>query len=177
MGVISYFKSKKEQQIFKNTYEKYYDVILRRISYLTGDIHVAEDLTQEVFIKLYNTPPNHDNIGAWLNTVSANLSYNYIRDKRKHEDKNDAIYENETDNIVSIEEIAISNCEVELTRKALETLSSRDRMCLLLKFSGYKYNEISKVIGVDKNSIGTILSRAQTKFKENYLKLEKRGDH
>lgn len=173
MGVISFLKKKKEDQNFKTTYEKYYDTIFRRISYLTGDMHTAEDLTQEVFIKLYNSPPAHDNIAAWLNKVSANISYNYMRDKKCHEVKNKVIYEKETDHIVSIEEIAINNCEKDLTRKVLNMLSPRDRMCLLLKFSGYKYSEIAEVIGVDKNSIGTLISRAQAKFKENYLNAER----
>lgn len=176
MGVINYFKKKKEEQNFKATYEKYYDTIFKRISYLTGDIHAAEDLTQEVFMKLYNSPPNHDNAAAWLNRVSTNISYNYMRDKKIHEGKNEVIYEKEIGNVVSIEEVAINNCEVDLTRKMLNMLSPRDRMCLLLKFSGYKYNEIAEVIGVDKNSVGTIISRAQAKFKENYLKAEKRGE-
>lgn len=176
MGVISYFKKKKDEQDFKTTYEKYYDTIFKRISYLTGDIHAAEDLTQEVFMKLYNSPPEHENVVAWLKKVSTNISYNYIRDEKIHEDKNKVIYENEVGNVVSIEELAINNCEIDLTRNVLNTLLPRDRMCLLLKFSGYKYNEIAEVIGVDKNSVGTIISRAQRKFKENYIKLEKRGE-
>lgn len=176
MGVISYLKEKKYKQNFKSAYEEYYDTIFRRISYLTGDIHAAEDLTQEVFMKLYNLPPVHDNIAAWLNKVSTNISYNYMRDKKIHEGKNEIIYEKEIDNVVSIEEVAINNCEVDLTKKVLSMLSPRDRMCLLLKFSGYKYSEIAKVIGVDKNSVGTLILRSQAKFKESYLKSEKRSE-
>lgn len=176
MGVINYFKKKKDEQKFKTTYEEYYDTIFRRISYLTGDTHAAEDLTQEVFIKLYNSPPDHKNIAAWLNKVSTNISYNYMRNKKIHEAKNEIIYEEEIGNVVSIEEAAINNYEVDLTRKALNMLSPRDRMCLLLKFSGYKYSEIAEVIRVDKNSVGTLISRAQAKFKENYLKFERKDD-
>ncbi|ADL50211.1 sigma-70 family RNA polymerase sigma factor [Clostridium cellulovorans] len=172
MGVISYFKKKKDKQSLKNIYEEFYNPIYKKISYLTGDMHVAEDLTQEVFMKLYNSPPDHDNIAAWLNKVSTNISYNYIRDKKNHENKNEIIYEKEVSNIISIEEIAINNCEINLTRKVLNMLSPRDRMCLLLKFSGYKYSEIAETIKIDKNSVGTVISRAQAKFKENYLKAE-----
>lgn len=82
----------------------------------------------------------------------------------------------QTDNVISIEEVAINNCEVNLTKKVLNALPSRDRMCLVLKFSGYKYSEIAEIIGVDKNSVGTLISRAQRKFKESYLSLEERGE-
>lgn len=176
MGIISFLEKKKKKEKFNNIYEEHYDTIFRRISYLTGDEHAAEDLTQEVFIKLYNNPPNHENVIAWLNKVAANTSYNYLRNRKNHERKNEAIYDYEIDNVISIEEVAINNCEKELAKKVLEMMSLRDRMCLLLKFSGYKYNEIAEVVGVDKNSVGTIISRAQGKFKEYYLKMEKWGE-
>lgn len=170
MKIIDLFKKKKLKDNFNKIYEEYYETIYKRIVYFLNDTHAAEDLTQEVFIKLYNFPPEHDNIAAWLNKVSANLSYNYLRDKKIHEGKNEVLYESELDQVVSIEEIAIQNYEVELTRKVLSMLSPRDRMSLLLKFSGYKYSEIAEVIGIDINSIGTILSRAQKKFKEHYIR-------
>lgn len=176
MGIISFLEKRKNKEKFNNIYEEYYDTIFRRISYLTGDEHVAEDLTQEVFIKLYNNPPSHENVIAWLNKVAANISYNYLRDRKNHDRKNEVIYEGEADNVVSIEEVAISNLEKELVKKVLDMMSLRDRMCLLLKFSGYKYSEIAEVVGVDKNSVGTIISRAQGKFKEYYLKMEKWGE-
>lgn len=94
MGVISYFKKKKYEQNFKFIYGKYYNAILRRISYLIQDMHAAEDLTQEVFMKLYNLPLDHSNIAAWLNKVSTNVSYNYMRDKKIHEGKNEMILKN-----------------------------------------------------------------------------------
>ena len=176
MGIISFFEKKKNKEKFNNIYEEYYGTIFRRISYLTGNSNVAEDLTQEVFIKLYNNPPSHENVAAWLNKVSANISYNYLRDNKIHQVKNEMIYENELDKVVLIEEIAMNKCEREEVRRVLDGLSLRDRMCLLLKFSGYKYAEIAEVVGVDKNSIGTIIARAQAKFKEAYLKVEKRGE-
>lgn len=173
MNVIRNFKSKKNEQYFKITYEKNYDIIFRRIYYLTGDKYAAEDLTQEVFTKLYKSPPEHDNVVAWLNKVSTNVSYNYIRDNKAHHAKEVTIYEDE---VVSIEDRAIGNCETVLARKVLNMLQPRERICLLLKFSGYKYNEIAEVIEVDKGSVGTIIARAQAKFKECYIKAEMRGE-
>ena len=64
----------------------------------------------------------------------------------------------------------MKNQEVRTVRKILACLPDRDRMCLLLKFSGYKYGEIADIIEVEKSSVGTILARAQAKFKERYLK-------
>lgn len=155
---------------FHTSYEKYYTIIFKHCAYLTGDVQAAEDIAQETFIKLYNSPPAHGNTGAWLSRVATNLAYNYIRDQKTRQSKEPVIEEHPESNVISIEEIAIKNSEVRLTRKILNNLNHRDRLCLLLKFSGYRYTEIAEIAGIEKASVGKILSRAQEKFKELYLK-------
>jgi RNA polymerase sigma factor (sigma-70 family) len=169
----AFYKKEPEESVpedFDNSYEKYYKVIFKHCAYLTGDVQAAEDIAQEIFIKLYESPPSHGNTGAWLSRVATNLSYNYIRDQKTRRSKEPVIEEHGASNVVSIEEIAIKNSEVRLTRKILNNLDHRDRLCLLLKFSGYKYNEIAEIAGIEKASVGKILSRAQEKFKKLYLK-------
>lgn len=155
---------------FNTSYEKYYSVIFRHCAYLTGDVHAAEDIAQETFIKLYNSPPAYGNRAPWLSRVATNLSYNYIRDRKTRRSKEPVFEEHGASNVISIEEIAIKDWEVRLTRKILNKLNHRDRLCLLLKFSGYKYSEIAETAGIEKASVGKILSRAQEKFKELYSK-------
>ncbi len=155
---------------FDSIYEKYYSKILKHIAYLTGSIHAAEDLAQEVFLRLYNSPPSHSNTIAWLCKVANNLAYNYTRDEKNKKNKEPVIAEDEADKVISIEDRVLKNSEIKLTKKVLNFLPARDKMCLLLKFSGYKYDEIAEVVGIEKTSVGTILARAQAKFKEKYLK-------
>lgn len=155
---------------FDTAYAKYYPVILKHAAYLTGSIQAAEDIAQEAFAKLYKAPPEHSNTVAWLSRVTSNLAYNHIRDEKGRKIKEPDLAEDEADKVILIEDRAIRNQEVRLVRKTLGSLPARDRMCLLLKFSGYKYDEIAEIIEVEKSSTGTILARAQAKFKERYLK-------
>lgn len=155
---------------FKTWYKEYYNIIFKHASYLTGSTYTAEDITQETFIKLYNCTERIENIGAWLSRVATNLAYNHIRNENTKTRKQPVIEDNEQSNVISLEDAAIRDYEIRITRKILDRLSPRDRMCLLLKFSGYKYNEISEIVGVEKNSVGKILARSQEKFKKMYLK-------
>lgn len=155
---------------FKSCYENYYKVIFRHAAYLTGSIHTAEDITQEAFIRLYNSPPEHGNTVAWLSRVATNLSYNHVRDEKSRRSKEPIVEEIEGINVISIEDVAIRDSEIRLTRKILNMLPPRDRMCLLLKFSGYRYGEIADITGIEKGSVGQVLARAQKKFRETYLK-------
>ena len=155
---------------FDALYKKYYRTVYRHIAYITGSTQAAEDLAQEVFIRLYNSPPHHENKVAWLCRVASNLSYNYLRDEKTRKAKEPVVSEGEEDKIISIEDAAVRNQEIRTVRKVLNSLSERDRACILLKFSGYKYNEIAEIIGVEKTSVGTILARSQAKFMEKFLR-------
>jgi RNA polymerase sigma factor (sigma-70 family) len=155
---------------FTAAYENYHIRVFKHIAYLTGNMNVAEDLTQEVFIRLYNNPPEHSNVIAWLMKVSNNLSYNFIRDENAKKIKEPVLIEDEADKVILIEDRVIKNQEIRMTKKILDCMAERDRICLLLKFSGYKYNEIAEAIGVEKTSVGTILARAQEKFREKFMR-------
>jgi RNA polymerase sigma factor (sigma-70 family) len=152
---------------FGDYYEKYYPALLKHGAYLTGSVNVAEDIVQEAFMRLLNTPPDHSNIQAWLYAVVTHLSYNYLRGEKGKRTKEQFV-ESATGNLVSLEDLALKNAEIRLTQKVLGLLSARDRACLLLKFSGYKYHEIAEALGLEKASVGKILARAQEKFKKLY---------
>lgn len=160
---------KMQNNNFGNIYEKYYNSIYKKLLYLTGDRTAAEDLTQETFLKLYQAPPFHSNTKGWLYKVATNLAYNYLRDTTKRNKKVTLFLRTELLELHSSETTAIQRNEINNIRKILNILPPRDQIILLLKHSGYKYNEISEILRINKNSIGTILARAQAKFKKLYF--------
>ena len=68
------------------------------------------------------------------------------------------------------EEVFLRNQQVLAVKEVLEVLPERDRMCLLLKFSGFSYLEIAEVTGVQTNSVGKFLARAQERFRKEFVK-------
>ncbi len=150
---------------FDALFQENYPKVLRHIAYLTGDLQAAEDISQEVFSRLYKNPPEHGNVSAWLFKVANNLAYNHLRDEKARSAKESALSVGEEDKV-------IRNQEIRQIKKALDALSERDRMCLLLKFSGYRYSEIAEAIGVEKTSVGAILARCQARFAEKFRKEE-----
>lgn len=165
---IRKISGKNEEYDFNKYFEQYYREILKHAAYITSSLQAGEDITQDTFAKLHKAKPDNSNVRAWLFKVSTNLSYNYIRSLNTRKSKEPAITEYEMDKVISIEEAAIKNIEVRRTKKVLIKLSPRDRLCLMLKFSGYQYNEIAEIINVKNTSVGKIISRAQEKFKVLY---------
>lgn len=158
-------------QNFKHIFDNYYPLVCRQAAYLLGTTDLADDIAQEVFLKLYySAPVELTNVGGWLGRVTVNLCYNYLkREKsRKNREARDSILKE--NNVIALENVIIKKQEVRLVREVLNKMNERDRMVLLLRFSGYRYSEIAEALEIDKNSVGTVLVRAQRKFKNLYLK-------
>lgn len=153
---------------FKGVFEANYTAILRHLTLLTGEPAVAEDLTQEAFLKLYQQAPAElVNPRAWLFRVASNLGYNYLR-RANNRSKQEVPYVGQSNTAVHIDDLVATNQERLAVREVLTELSWRDRTCLLMKFSGYSYAEIAQALGVKKSSVGTILVRAQERFRREF---------
>jgi len=155
---------------FEECYMQHYQEILRHVTFILGRCSDAEDIVQETFVKLYNAYHQVSFVRPWFIKVSTRLAYNYLRNKKIEKSKYEDMAEFESANIVLIEDMVIMNTEVKMIRKILDSMNARDRVCLLLKYSGYKYNEIAEMLEIKKTSISQILSRAQEKFIKKYKK-------
>lgn len=151
---------------FKETFKDYYGRVFKQLIYITKDFDTAEDLTQEVFIKLYKNPlRDESNIGAWLAQVAKNTAYNHIRGEKRRVMRESKVY--------ALEGVPIHTSfplkeDIMDVQDILSKMSKRERTILILKHSGCTYREIAKVIGVSNTSVGTLIARAQKKFKQLY---------
>jgi RNA polymerase sigma factor (sigma-70 family) len=162
---------------FEAMFQSYYPLVYRRLYYLLGERTVAEDLTQEVFLKLYRQPPrDKSSLGGWLLQVAANLAYNCLRGEERRRRREEGHFRAE-DGVIPLEETVIRSQEARQIHRCLTKLPPRDRICLLLKNTGYSYAEIAAAIQVDKNSVGTILARARRHFAALFQEMEGSDDH
>lgn len=156
---------------FRQIYDTHYHQILRQVNCLLGDRALAEDVAQEVFLKFYSCPPSQlDNPGGWLSRVAANLAYNFLRSEKRRRLREARVEPGQETFRECPEEKVFRRQEAALVREVLEQLPPRDRTCLILRFTGYSYEDIAGIIGVEKSSVGTILARARARFKEKYLR-------
>lgn len=152
---------------FKELFIANYSMVLRHLMLITGERSTAEDLAQETFIRLYKCPPKEfTNLSGWLIKVATNLAYNYLRDERKRKQREFseiAVAVNEC-----FEEDLLQASQAIEVKEILNSLDDRDRICLILKFSGFSYEEIAKITGIKNASVGKVLARSMAKFKKAY---------
>lgn len=162
------------EEAFHALFEKQFASLFRYLHRLTGDADLAEDLAQEVFVKLYQRGSMPDDTRGWTGAVAHNL----LRDERRTVKRRLRLLAAQpaeltlgspgldTDEAVLAAERRLS------VRRALQRLSERDRRMLLLRHEGYSYREIAHAIGVSESSVGTLLVRATSAFQAAFGKAE-----
>lgn len=153
---------------FKDSFLKHYPALVGNLTMLLGNRHDAEDIAQEAFIKLFRAR-EVSNIGAWLKKTAVNTAINFMRSSSSRARREEAVTKAGSGQVFC-EDMAFRNIEADVIRDVLKQLAPKDRECLLLKMSGFDYNEIGDVLGVKRRSVGTLVSRAQQRFKKEYEK-------
>ncbi len=163
------------EELFVRYRSRIYGVVFR----LVGDREEAEELTQEVFLKLYGhrfkSSEDH-NLLAWLYRVATNLSFNALRTRRRQLERLEKVAGDRAEEgfLIDPQEEAIRGEEREVVQEVVETLPDNQRACLMLRQMGLSYAEIAQAVGVSPGSVGTLLARAERAFKERYLILQKK---
>jgi len=165
-----------QEAAFEVLFRRYYQRIWGSLYRLVGD--EAEDLVQEVFMRLYRRPPKAQgtDLGAWLYRVATNLGYNALRARRRRRGYRDLLgkvtagagwrrAEPEP------ETWAMQTEEQRQVRIGLACLHERQAALLVLRYSGLSYREIADVLGVSPASVGTLLARAERAFEGAYRRL------
>lgn len=141
----------------------YKDDVLRLAFSYTGKITDAEDITQNVFIKLYDNIEKFNDEGHIKNwclrvTINECKNLNFSSWKRK-------IYSMDAD--YRKKEISLDNTN-ETLKEALFELPKKERTIIYLYYyEGYKVKEIADILNMKPATIQTILSQSRKKLKIN----------
>lgn len=155
------------EALFFRHYDRVYGLLFR----LLGNRAEAEDVTQEVFLKLYRRPMagrlGH-NVTAWLYRVATNMGYNHIRGRNRRWRRNRALLPDATDDPSDPAEVAAQQEVRAAVRAALSRLPRRQTQLLILRQMGLSYAELAEICQVAPGSVGTLLARAAEAFRLEY---------
>lgn len=162
-----------------STYERPLLVYVTRI---TGNASIAEDIVQEVFIKLsgqWRGPMEPGaQISAWLYKVAHNGAIDALRRERRRGALHQAHAEEVGETVPPSEGQGRSPLpyEAQRVREALDTLSERERALVVLKvYEERSYKEIAEIAGLSVGNVGFILHTAMKRLAASLEKGE--ADH
>jgi len=160
------------EQLFLEKYSLIVSVLFR----LTGDRARAEELANEVFLKLYRQrlPLRDDgNPGGWLYRTALNVGIDALRAhsrrKKYEQEAGRRVFEsqearNPLDEVLRAE-------RRDRVRAVLASLKPAQAQILVLRHSGFSYKELAQILGLAMGSVGTMLARAEAEFERRYLQL------
>lgn len=139
---------------------------------IVRDSAVAEEITQEVFLKLYRnleTAPAGA-LRPWLLRVTLNEARNTIRGQNRSLTR-DTVYEKSRDQADTPQIDFERRQELEAASHALDRIKEPMRSCLLLRHQGLSYREIAHTLSLKENYVGSLVARARKEFVRSYGKI------
>lgn len=143
-----------------------------RLAYrLTGNRQDAEDLTQDVFVRVFRSLETYEtgNFAGWIHRITTNLFLDRMR--RKSKIRMDAFGEGAEERIKSIDtlpEYAVHDAAFDPDiETALSALSEEFRVAVVLcDVEGLSYEEIADVLGVKMGTVRSRIHRGRTQLRE-----------
>jgi RNA polymerase sigma factor (sigma-70 family) len=153
------------EEAFCALFDHQFPSLFRYLHRLTGDADLAEDLAQEVFVRLYRRASLPDDPAGWMGAVAHNL----LRDHARTAKRRDHLIKGHPGALTPSgpahpDAKVLADERRREVRRALGKLSERERRMLLLRHEGYSYREIANALGINETSVGTLLLRATDAF-------------
>lgn len=167
---------------FEELVLRYQRRLVTVLEHLVGKRELAEDLAQEVFLRIYRARKNYvpgAKFSTWLFTIANNLASNALRNQSRRKEVALAGQGSPSTSAHVLEHVAqaasglmptrqLDKAEMaEIVRAAMESLGERQRMALLLsKFEGMSYAEIAEAMETTEKAVKSLLTRARAALKE-----------
>ncbi len=182
------------QGAFEVLVQRYQNRLVGVLLHLVGGVEEAEDLSQEVFLRVYKARKGYKpraKFSTWLFTIANNLALNHLRGKGRNPEVplDRGAGANSSSALRPIDRLAASGSTAsaqlrkvelgEVVREALGILGEDQKMAVLLnKFEGMGYSEIAQVMNKSEAAIKSLLARARYNLRERlepYLRTGERA--
>ena len=177
-----------DEMAFQELVERNHSRVIRLAYRFVGNATEAEDLAQEVFLRIYRARHTYHptaKFSTWMFRIAANVSLNALRDRAHRRDD------------VSIEQLAgadrgpytvpdarsqapsrrIAREELQTcVREAVRELPEKQQLAVVLsKYEGLSYADIARTIGCSTMAVKSLMARARENLKERLLVYRRTG--
>jgi RNA polymerase sigma-70 factor, ECF subfamily len=164
-----------DEQSFELLLRKYRTPLVNFLFRMVRDTAVAEDLAQEVFLRVYRARQEYApsaKFTTWMFRIATNLALNSVRDNRHRRmeismDQPVDMGEEEQrpievpDRAPSVEQELVARVRAEMILKAIHSLPEKQRAAVLLhKYQELDYDEIARVLECSESALKSLLFRA-----------------
>ncbi|MGD0896248.1 MAG: sigma-70 family RNA polymerase sigma factor [Thermoguttaceae bacterium] len=167
---------------FEELVLRYQVRLVRVLEHLVGGRHLAEDLAQEVFLRVFRARGQYvpgAKFATWLFTIANNVASNAVRDRSRRREVLLVSSDTSAAGIPAMDRLVqastgsmparqLDKAELrQVVRLAVESLTQRQRLAVLLnKFEGMSYLDIAKTLDLSPPAVKSLLSRARENLRQ-----------
>jgi RNA polymerase sigma-70 factor (ECF subfamily) len=174
-----------DEAAFGKLVAAYQDRLINIFVNLVGNEEAAQDLTQELFLRIYRARHGYEpnaKFSTWVYRIATNLASNSRRTKGRRKEVQLKASESGPMGTRPAERLLADKSALmptrqldkrelqQLVREAMETLNDRQKMAVLLhKFEDLSYTDIGEAMEMSPQAVKSLLSRARENLR---VKLE-----
>lgn len=170
-----------DPEAFTQLVGQYQHRLVGIMHHLVGNAEEAEDLAQEVFLRVYRNRKSYSpkaKFSTWLFTIANNLALNALRNRGRKPAvplvgaDSGPLGARPEEQLVrdpgATPSFGLRQAELaDRIRAALDTLNDRQRMAVVLnKFEDMNYADIAAVMGLTTKAVKSLLSRARARLRD-----------
>ncbi|AYF44077.1 sigma-70 region 2 [Halobacteriovorax sp. BALOs_7] len=153
---------------FRKLYERLSEKLYRFIYYIVLDESVAQEITHEAFLTLYDKRKMYRSdyqVSTWLWTIGRNKAYDYKKKKKEISIDDEILISLPNDDISTLQKLA-QEASSETIKEALKLLPDSQRDAILLWMDDYNTKEMAEIMEKSEQAIKNLINRAKMKLKE-----------
>ncbi len=163
--MLSFLMSKKNQLLFEDIYQQCFPMVLQMcLGFMKGDKDLANDLSQEVFINIWNSVENfkgQSTYKTWVYRITVNTCLQYIRKEKK---KSKLSIE-KVEYTLMAESQESTNDQSQNLYRAIGKLEKLDRLIIMMVLEGQDYENIAHVMGIKPTNVRVKIHRIKKRLK------------
>lgn len=161
--------------ILDHFYSTYFERVYGYVRRLLREEHLAEDVTQDIFMHIHRSLPSYDperELRPWVFTIATNKVRDFWRSRRFHDSKRESGNDGDAQNLVPTSargpsELTEASELSQTVRAAVDQLPEGMRTTLLLRYyEGMSFSDIGLVVDRNETAVRKRYSRALEELRE-----------
>jgi RNA polymerase sigma-70 factor, ECF subfamily len=163
-----------DMEAFRLLVEAHQTRVIGTISKMLGSEAEAEDLAQQVFIRVWKSAGRYRptaKFTTWLFRITRNLVFNELRRRRHFVEPKDDLPEPTERSEKEPDQVLLEGELQTAIQEAINQLPEAQRLAIVLRrYENLPYEEIAQVMGTTVPAVKSILFRARTELRERLAK-------
>lgn len=162
-----------DREAYAELFEAVYESLFRYVRSITKDAETARDVTQDVFIRLWEVRDTLDpsrSLEAYLYRMARNEAYNRERNRRTRSEKEDAVREQSaaqpTSPIPPDVQVEARGLDDRLQEWIAELPTRQCEALILSRYHGLSHDAIADVMGISPRTVNNHLVQALKHLRE-----------